>query len=169
MFTHLKFPSMRSVAVVALLLTSSVLNAQGRGIEQFAWLAGCWEIDSGTRRVVERWSAPENGQMTGSSRTTMNGAPRASERLRLFFNGDTAVYEALPSGQALTQFKAATFTDREVVFANPAHDFPQRIVYTRVGQDSLVARIEGELGGRPRSIRYPFKKAACAPDAVPPA
>jgi hypothetical protein len=160
---------MRSVAVVALLLTSNVVNAQGRGVEQLAWLAGCWKIQSATRRVVEQWSTPENGQMTGSSRTTVNGVPRESERLRLFFRGDTAVYEALPSGQALTQFKAATFTDREIAFANPAHDFPQRIVYTRVGEDSLVARIEGDLGGRPRSIRYPFKKVACTPDAVPPA
>lgn len=102
--------------------------------------------------------------MAGSGRTSINGVPRESEKLRIFFSGDTIVYEAIPSGQMLTLFRAATFTDREIVFANPEHDFPQRIVYTRVGKDSLIARIEGDRAGRRQPVSYPFKKVECTPD-----
>ena len=164
-------PIMRTV-IAATLLISSQAFAQGK-IDRVAWLAGCWEINSTTaqgaaRRVVERWSAPSGGEMAGHSRSSINGVPRESEKLRIFFSGDTIVYEAIPSGQTLTLFKAATFTDREIVFANPEHDFPQRIVYTRVGADSLVARIEGDRAGRRQPVSYPFRKAECTPDTPTP-
>ena len=33
------------------------------------WMAACWEMSSSTRRVVERWMEPANGELRGSSRT----------------------------------------------------------------------------------------------------
>jgi hypothetical protein len=48
-----------------------------------------------------------------------------------------------------------------VTFANPAHDFPQRIVYARAGDGSLLARIEGERDGQLSSIEYPMQRVAC--------
>ena len=152
------------VPLLAVAIAPSVGRAQGAVIDQVRWLAGCWEVSSGARRVIERWAPPDSGAMVGSSRTFINGAPRGSERLRLFARGDTLVYAADPSGQRPTEFASTSVTEREVVFENPAHDFPQRIVYTRAGADSVIARIEGDRAGRRASLSFPFRRIACSPD-----
>jgi hypothetical protein len=159
---------MRASALLLLLIARPV-SAQRPGIDAVRWLAGCWEVNSGTRRIVERWSPPASGEMTGSSRTTVNGVPRESERLRLFLASDTLVYEALPSGQTLTHFKAKTVAERELVFENLAHDFPQRIIYRRTGPDSVIATIEGDRAGQRQPVSFPFKRAECIADTPTPA
>jgi len=60
-------------------------------------------------------------------------------------------------------------TDTTLVFANPAHDYPQQITYTRSGTDSLVARIEGDRAGRRGPRTYSFRRADCPEVALPPA
>lgn len=149
-------------------LPARTTPAQVRALDQVQWLVGCWELSAGNRRVVERWAAPVAGVMSGSSRTLIGGEPRESEQLRLFVRADTLVYEAIPAGQRLTEFAARTLSARELVFENPAHDFPQRIVYTRVGADSVIARIEGDRAGRRAPVSFPFRKIACTPDTPPP-
>jgi hypothetical protein len=86
---------------------------------------------------------------------------RETEQLRLWASGDTLVYEAHPSSQARAEFRVLPATATELVFANPEHDFPQRIIYRRVGNDSLIARIEGDRAGRMQPITYPFKRRDC--------
>ena len=49
--------------------------------------------------------------------------------------------------------------ERRVVFENPMHDFPQRILYWRDG-DQLVARIEGTVRNAPKHEEWRFDRAA---------
>ena len=63
-----------------------------------------------------------------------------------------------------TAGKAVSFTlgkhgDRTATFENPAHDFPQRVVYERTSDDALLARIEGEQAGKAASVDFPMKRA----------
>jgi hypothetical protein len=44
------------------------------------------------------------------------------------------------------------------VFENPGHDFPQRLIYRRDG-DRLTARIEGQAGGRTRTVEWAYRAA----------
>jgi hypothetical protein len=153
---------MRPTLAALLLIVPSALVAQASPLQNVRWLEGCWQMVRGTTTTTERWLAPTNNVMTGDSRTFTNGVERESERLRLFAVGDTLVYESTPSSQAMTQFRATTTTGDEITFANPAHDFPQRIVYRRVGADSIIARIEGDRAGRRRPVVFPYQKVACA-------
>ena len=45
-----------------------------------------------------------------------------------------------------------------VVFENPGHDFPQRVIYERQG-DVLNARIEGRMGEREQAMAWSYHKA----------
>lgn len=155
----------RSFAIALLVAGARDVSAQRASLESVRWLAGCWELSAGNRRVVERWDAPSRGQMSGSSRTLIGGTLRESERLRLFVAADTLVYASHPSSQAPAQFRARTITDHELVFENLAHDFPQRIVYRRAGADSLIARIEGDRDGRRGPVSFPYRRVECAADA----
>jgi hypothetical protein len=45
----------------------------------------------------------------------------------------------------------------EFVFENTTHDFPQRIIYSRVSDDAMMAAIEGPgEGGETQRIEFHF-------------
>jgi hypothetical protein len=96
----------------------------------------------------------------GFSRTIRRDTVVDYEFVRIFPVGDTLVYEAQPARQQKTEFRAVPPFGPELVFANPAHDFPQRVVYRRSG-DSLMARIEGMRGGLFRVITFPYLRVPC--------
>lgn len=125
------------------------------------WLGGCWEQRTATRVVHEQWMAPLGGMMLGMSRTVVRDTARAFEQLRIEMRDGKLAYVAKPSRQAETTFTADQPTDTLIVFANPQHDFPQRISYRKIGPDSLVARIEGDQGGQVRGINFPMVRVAC--------
>ncbi len=131
-------------------------------VQQLGWIAGCWRQTTANRVVDEQWMAPRAGMMLGMSRTVRDDTLLVEfEQLRMSDHGTAAVYHAEPSGQPPADFTAATVSDSMVTFANPAHDFPQRIIYRRRGADSLIARIEGMRGGQLRGADFPYARVAC--------
>jgi len=147
------------------LLAATVLLGQARPapLDRLKWLAGCWERRGPDRVTLEMWMAAEAGLMMGASRTVAGGRVREYEQLRLEARGDTIIYTALPSRQQEASFRSSQVTDSGFVVENPAHDFPQRIIYTRRGADSLVARIEGPGPNGPRGVQFPMRRVSCVP------
>ena len=81
--------------------------------------------------------------MIGINRSPVagDGSP-AFEFLRIIEKGGSLVYLASPGGRyPPTPFRAVEVFTSRVVFANPEHDFPQRITYWREGE-TLHARVE---------------------------
>lgn len=125
------------------------------------WMAGYWLSCEGQRQVAETWSPPRLNLMAGTSITVRNG--RAGWELSRI--APTSVepdaplaYFAIPEGQAPTTFPVVESGPNRVVFEQAAHDFPKRVIYEREG-DVLNARIEGEIDGQARAIRWRFQKA----------
>lgn len=127
-----------------------------------AWMAGCWEQRSEDFVYEEHWMAPAGDMMLGMSRTVRDGKVTATEYLRIDRTAETRTlqYTAIPSGQSLTVFTASKVESRRLVFENPAHDFPQRIIYT-LGGDALTARIEGEKNGVLRGVDFTMRQVPC--------
>jgi hypothetical protein len=132
------------------------------GISAARWLAGCWELRRGETVTLEIWMLPEGGAMLGMSRTVQAGTLRDWEQLMLREDGDRLVYVAWPQGQGETGFTSTALTDSGFTVENLAHDFPQRIIYRRVGADSLVSRIEGPGTSGVRGLDFPMRRVACA-------
>ena len=158
----------RPVIVLAAILMSLVRSearAQGSGlsVHQLSWIAGCWrQTSSGGARIIdEQWMEPRAGMMLGMSRTVRGDSVFEFEQLRIFARDGRLVYHAEPSGQEPADFQARSASDSLVMFENPAHDFPQRIIYRRRGADSLIARIEGTRNGKTRGIDFPYVRIAC--------
>lgn len=72
------------IAVTLALLLPGSSPAQGRAIADQQWLVGCWERTRPYGRMVESWSAPVDGVMTGMSTSIRDSTRRVLERLRLF-------------------------------------------------------------------------------------
>jgi hypothetical protein len=86
----------------------------------------------------------------------------AYEFLRIIeTDGGSLSYIAAPSGQASNVFRLLSIGVNEVTFADPAHDFPQRISYRLVVAGRLLARIEGESDGQLRGVDFPMTRSHC--------
>jgi hypothetical protein len=139
----------------------SIGRPQTGGLGAVRWLAGCWELRRGNRVTLEMWMPPGGDLMLGASRTTVNGAVREFEQVRIAWEDNRLVYTAHPSGQAEASFTSVEVSDSGFTVANPAHDFPQRITYRRRGADSLVARVEGPGPSGVRAFDFPMRRVDC--------
>jgi Domain of unknown function (DUF6265) len=132
-------------AIVFLLLALPLFASEPK-LEDVAWISGHWSLTNDGATVEEVWLAPSGGLMTGMGRTVKNG--RASfEFLRIQTTKDGVFYFAQPGGRPETPFRLVEATSTRAVFANPAHDFPQRILYT-LRDGRLCARVEGAMNGK---------------------
>lgn len=149
---------------IVLLLIGCAASAQTekRSVNDLSWLAGCWEANRNGREINEQWMKPSGGTMLGMGRTVADGKAREYEFLQIREEQDGAVYYvARPSGQPEASFKLVKSENKELVFENPQHDFPQRIIYRLQPDGSLFARIEGTANGKARGFDYPMKRASC--------
>lgn len=153
----------RSLVFVPLLLAAGAPPAVSP-VESLSWMAGCWERRAGFVVTDEHWMSPRAGTMLGTSRTTRGDAVVEYEFMRIYgTREDTVVYAAHPSGQKPAQFRGRAMPRREITFENRAHDFPQRIIYRALGDDSLVARVEGTSRGKSRGVDFRYRRVACTP------
>lgn len=124
-----------------------------------AFMAGCWSgahADSG-RSSYEIWVAPKAERMLGISQTVRPDRTEF-EFLRIERAGGNVDYVAQPSGRPPTRFRLIDASATHAEFANPEHDFPQRIRYTRES-DLLRADLSG--GNPVRRIEFRFRKVGC--------
>src|SRR6186997_1946359 len=123
-------------------------------LDSLAWMAGSW---GGTLRGIEMeeiWTAPKGNSMIGIHRDVAKGRTRLFEFLRIEQQGDQIVYLSMLNGRSpATPFPLKELSGTRVVFENPTHDFPQRIIYWKDGSD-LRARIEGTMNGKAGSDEW---------------
>ena len=114
-------------------------------VDSLAWMAGTWQgRDAEGTEMEEVWLAPKGGTLLGLHRDVAGGRTVSFEFLRISAQPDGIVYWASPQGRPATAFKLAEAGARRAVFANPAHDFPKRILYWLDDAGALHARIEGD-------------------------
>ena len=127
-----------------------------------SWMAGYWLDCSGGREASETWSDPRQGLLVGHTVTVRNGRS-GFEFARIGAMPDGVLtYFAQPGGAAPTPFRLIESGPQQVIFANPANDFPNRIIYQRTvsaSGDVLTARIEGADDDETRSVEWSFNKA----------
>ena len=149
-------------ALLAMLLTTWSNANQKSGVEQLEWISGCWVMDDGKERTEETWMKPAGKSMIGMSRTVAGGKTVHTESAQIReTNGQIAYIVTLGMGAKPTVFKLVKSSDNEVVFENPEHDFPQRIIYRRESAEALFARIEGAEKGVNKAMDFRYKRSKC--------
>ena|SRR5215467_1682664 len=149
------------VRQILLIVAITLLAQTPANLTQLSWISGCWESRGPNRVISEQWMKPDGDMMMGMSRTVSGGKATEYEFLQIRQQGSDVFYVAKPSRQEEGSFKLIRRTDREAIFENPEHDFPQRIIYRLQPDGSLLARIEGKMNGADRGIDFPMKRVNC--------
>lgn len=145
------------IGVISLLFSVGSYAAPA-SLARLGWLAGAWQFEKDGRVVTELWMAPEGMTMLGMSRTVVAGTTKEYEFVLLRETDDQIVYIARPSGQEEAKFVLRSLSDVEVVFENPAHDFPQLIRYRLNPDGGMLATIEGTVRGKSRRVEFPYRR-----------
>jgi hypothetical protein len=144
----------RIAAVVMLFSAALAAQATKPVIADLAWMAGSWSGEFRGIQMEEHWTAPKGNSMVGLHRDVGKGRTMLFEFLRIEQQGDRIVYLSMPNGRSpATAFPLKEMSGTRAVFENPQHDFPQRIIYWKDGND-LRARIEGTMNGKPASEEW---------------
>ncbi len=125
------------------------------------WLIGKWQNNSPEGVLTENWIQLNDSLFTGESFFVVANDTLFSESIQIAQQGEELFYiptvENQNGGLPVT-FKLTSATGNQLVFENAAHDFPQKISYTLVGQDSLVAEVSGLSKGKPQTEQFAMVK-----------
>ncbi|HEX9710564.1 MAG TPA: DUF6265 family protein [Candidatus Thermoplasmatota archaeon] len=128
-----------------------------------SFLAGCWRGGSGdgSGTIEERWAPPAGGLMLGTTRFLRDGRAVDFEFGTIVARDGEVVLTPYPRGERSPHaFRLTTRSQGRVVFEAPDHDYPKRILYERLPDEALLARIDGgEADPQPRS--WTMQEAPC--------
>jgi hypothetical protein len=125
------------------------------------WLLGKWETKTADGNLSESWKQLNDSTFQGESFFIKNKDTLHFETIILQQKGAELIYSATVKGQNNDKpvpFKITSETEKQLVFENPKHDYPQKITYTQIKKDSLVASISGVQLGKPSSEKFGMKK-----------
>ena len=131
-----------------------------------AWV-GTWERASASGKLTrERWWK-DGTLLRGESRELAPGATEwaLTESLLLTEMLAGTYYIAQPKDNPYPVAFRLDSHDGMAIFENATHDFPQRISYALMENDSLRVAIEGSRDGEPRRIEFFFVRV---PETIAP-
>jgi hypothetical protein len=153
---------MRLGIFLTLLVLVAPEPSQPPSLEALRFMTGCWRGPSGGGAILEEYyTAPAANLMLGVSRYLRDGKVTDYEFTSIEQRDSDLVITPRPKDQSPASFRLRRLGDKEVVWANPEHDFPQVISYRRVAPDSLVARIEGPGPQGTRAMEWRLVRAEC--------
>lgn len=142
---------MKRIVVPLLLLLSAPLAAQSAARTLPDWLAGTWMTEDGASWSDEVWTDARGGLMLGIARTGFGPRLESWELAQIRQKPDgTITFMAQPQGKPAREFPMVLVSEEAIEFANPAHDYPQRIRYWRQGKLLMVeiSKIDGSQAMR---------------------
>jgi len=138
-------------------------NAPARpsaGLHHLGFMSGCWQGRTASGSTIEEhYTTPSSNLMLGTTRYLRDGATRSFEFTMIAADSAGSRITPHPGGRASVSFREVGRSGTSVDWENPAHDFPQRIRYERVGPDSLVATIS--LADGSRATGYRMGRVGC--------
>src|SRR5687768_14135347 len=125
-------PASSLLVAVALSLSTAapaLSDSASSRLDHLSWLAGSWAADSAGTRIEEHWMTPRGGMMVGMHRDVIGGRAVSFEFFRIVEDSSGIAYLTSPGGRPAIRFPLKEMARQRIVFENPTHDFPQRILY----------------------------------------
>ena len=124
-------------------------------LSAIAFMSGCWTGPSSNGATIEEhYSAASENMLIGMTRYVRNGRVVDFEFTTVERTDSTFVMTPRPKGVKSDSFLLKDVSDGRATWENLKHDFPQRIIYRRGADGSLVARIEGMTPAGERHVEW---------------
>jgi len=128
-------------------------------LENLEWIVGTWQRETSRGTMFEDWKVANDTLWQGKAFRLTEGDTLIIERLSLEIMRDEIFYvPVVPHNEGAVYFRMIEQSPEKVVFENPEHDFPQRIIYMKISDDSLHARIEGINEGVDSAVDFYYKR-----------
>jgi hypothetical protein len=150
------------IGILALVSCQNKSDKQFDQLEKMNWLLGHWENTTPEGYLTETWTKTNDSTFSGQTYFIINKKDTVhNESIVLTQVNDELIYRPTVKGQNNDEpvdFKLNSDIENAFSFENPKHDYPQKIVYKKTTENSLVATISGMQQGKQSSESYPMKK-----------
>lgn len=144
-------------------LATIIFSCSNGNLDGFKRLDGNWVAENPQGKFVEKWKCIDDTLMCGSSYMIQGTDTVFTENLQLVLcdEDDKVYYIPTVSNQndgKSIRFKLSSKKENEWVFENKKHDFPTKIIYSFIGSDSLIAKVQGKENGKFQEYTFRLKK-----------
>jgi hypothetical protein len=126
------------------------------------WLIGTWQNQTSDGLFTEQWNQKNDSVYSAISTVVVNHKDTVFfESILLEQKNNDLLYTVSVKDQNKelpVSFKLISVTDNQLVFENAKHDFPSKITYSKIKEDSIVAFISGLIDGKEKTEEFPMKK-----------
>lgn len=152
---------------IAFLLAASAFIAcntdknEKEKIKAAHWLLGKWETKTDFGVLSENWEKLNDSTFNAKSCFLKEKDTIHNESITLQQTGENFSYTTTINGQnndKPIRFEVISDNENELVFENLKNDYPQKISYKKISNDSIVTVISGMQLGKPSSERYTLVK-----------
>ncbi len=124
----------------------------------FDQIIGTWQLKD--QPIIEKWEL-KDGMYQSKVMMIRNADTTITEKIRIIEIDGEYFYEATVMDQNKSKpvlFRIAESNEKKVVFENPDHDFPNRIIYLLLDENTISATIEGIRDGENKIIEFKYSK-----------
>ncbi|MEN2401028.1 DUF6265 family protein [Flavobacterium sp. MC2016-06] len=147
--------------VLAFVSCQKTVSVEKDRIKTADWLIGDWENKSPEGVLSENWQKLNDSTFSAASYFIKGKDTLHFESIILAQLGETLTYKATVKGQnddKPVEFPSTISNNKQLVFENPKHDYPQKITYTKGANNTLTAEISGNLQGKLTSEKFIMTK-----------
>jgi len=167
MKTKKLFISLSALAIIAACAgpqsetASATAVKQYKEIEKLSWLNSDWVRASAVDLSSEKWEKKNDSTLFGIGLTIEGKDTVAFETMTIEEKNGKLYYIPVvkdQNGGKPVEFALTSSTEFEWIFENPKHDFPTKIIYKKVNNDSLYAEISAVREGKEVKVPFPFSR-----------
>lgn len=155
----------RTITLLSLLTFFACRHQQDKKeyalLNKASWFLGEWQSQSSYGNFSEKWEKLSDSTMMGATYIVKDKDTIFEENIVLEQRNDSLFYNVLfkeNNQEKSTIFYLSKSTTKELIFENPKHDFPTKIVYNLINPDSILASIHGKQKGIDKTEFFPMSK-----------
>lgn len=148
-----------SILCTSLFLFQSCSSDKSVELSSLKWMLGNWESKNEEGTLYENWDKVNDSTYNGHAfAISTDGDTTFSENAKVILRNGQIIYSVTVNNEETTDFTLVDI-EEQAVFENINHDYPQRIIYKKMPNDSLFARIEGTVDGADSFEEFRYGKA----------
>ena len=157
---------MRLQPIILLALTASAFQASKPAapvsvppLSAISFMSGCWTGPSANGGTIEEQYTDASANLVIGMTRYLRGERVVDFEFTTIERTDTSfVMTPRPKGVKSDSFPLKTIEASKAVWENLKHDFPQRIIYRKGEDGTLIARIEGTTPRGDRHVEWVMRR-----------